>query len=1173
MKRIFDFFKGLGSVATIVGLVVGLPYLGVPFTLDRFDFVVDVFGDPLASESSQVEAALTGLLVVILWIGWAMIVMSLLVEAMNQLRGRAAPSLPVFPGIQTMSRRLVAASTLVYASFSVLAPAVAAGGMPVPVPATMDVGTLAAKSVALPSSDVAHAPVANAMSVQSSDVVESGDAGHTVERGETWWSIAEDYLGDGLRWEEVRNANVGRVMDDGTTISKGTEFLNIGWSIALPGDAAADLDVASVAASDSANEATSADSARSDDETLWVVDDGEHFWMQAEEALRNEWGRQPSEAEIRSHWLDVKSANVTLISSGDVDLIFPGEELIMPAVPADPLAEVAQPAESEMSDVDETEGEQPTDSAAVIEEALSDVEPETVVEVPVVPETQTEAEADVEPTWEEQLGGVGEASESDEDDTTAVGVFESPPASIPTGNSAPVPDGAQSSTDGIQATSQSEAVQSGLPAGLNGTTAAVAFGAAGVLLATYKLRRLERARRWVMHRRKGGEVPGPVDEDLVEIDQEVRQDVNEELVRFYDAAWNSLAARPIADLGHVAQPILGLRDGDELQVLMSTSDQASPAPWACLAIQEDQAIWSVDVSNETLDTFDEGEEGLPLMVTFGENLFVNLEATGPIGLSGDTGRMAGLVRSLAIEATTARLGDDVDVRITSTAATSLGLETQGEPVELIAKQAMAAVRPIVDTLNRHGVANIFAARSALHSYVSSTIVVCDKADTDGLADVLAAARLARTALSVIVLNEASEKYNAFVDESGSMVFGPRGLRCRAAFAAVDLAEMFERLEEQRLTLVPDPVPHVASQPVLDVPVAPVVLSVFDRPDEGLATRAADDVRVPEYLRQSIIDLTGEQPRVMPDPVVDATPFTTANPEPMEPVLPLEPSASTVAPAQVAPVSEAEPAEVVESVAEVAPLEGNAEMLAEVALAPMVVRVLGDVQILGDDVPALSTKELSILTYLALEGDRNQSAIKAAVYGPNAEVKAGTWKAMIRRFRGKIGVDRFPESPDGRYRLVEVTTDYAKFLDEVAAAQSADDQATSLDRYLMAASMIVGQPFGPEPGVDAWSWIDSADNHPRCHMSAKIGDAILGGARLAMEMERYSDAMEIIDRGRVANPYSEELVCLHVEVMLHLDQLASAVSLVEEFEKRMEDEFHMELPEGPRQVLNQMRVAS
>ena len=111
MKRVMDFLKGLGSIAVIIGLVVAIPYFGVPYTLDRFDFVVKVFGDALASQSSQVEAALTGLLVAILWIGWAMIVLSIGVEIVNQARGRSAPSLPVFPGIQVFSRRLVAAST------------------------------------------------------------------------------------------------------------------------------------------------------------------------------------------------------------------------------------------------------------------------------------------------------------------------------------------------------------------------------------------------------------------------------------------------------------------------------------------------------------------------------------------------------------------------------------------------------------------------------------------------------------------------------------------------------------------------------------------------------------------------------------------------------------------------------------------------------------------------------------------------------------------------------------------------------------------------------------------------------------------------------------------------------------------------------------------------------
>ena len=256
-----------------------------------------------------------------------------------------------------------------------------------------------------------------------------------------------------------------------------------------------------------------------------------------------------------------------------------------------------------------------------------------------------------------------------------------------------------------------------------------------------------------------------------------------------------------------------------------------------------------------------------------------------------------------------------------------------------------------------------------------------------------------------------------------------------------------------------------------------------------------------------------------------------------------------------------------------PAGERAETLTEVSLAPMVVRVLGDVQILGEGAPSLSTKELSMLTYLALEGDRNKSAIKIAVYGPNAEVKTATWKALVRRFRAKIGEDRFPQSPDGRYRLVEVTTDYARFLEQIAAAETADSEPKALEHYLLAASMVVGQPFGPEAGVDAWAWIDAADNHPRCHMSARIGDAILQGSRLAMNLGRYPDALEIIDRGRVANPYSEQLVMLHVEALCRVQQPHLARRLVAEFNKKMEDEFHVEPPIGPQQVLERMQVAS
>ena len=38
---------------------------------------------------------------------------------------------------------------------------------------------------------------------------DDGQAWHTVRQGESLWSIAEDVFGDGSRWPELFDANVG----------------------------------------------------------------------------------------------------------------------------------------------------------------------------------------------------------------------------------------------------------------------------------------------------------------------------------------------------------------------------------------------------------------------------------------------------------------------------------------------------------------------------------------------------------------------------------------------------------------------------------------------------------------------------------------------------------------------------------------------------------------------------------------------------------------------------------------------------------------------------------------------------------------------------------------------------------------------------------------------------
>src|SRR5699024_3298922 len=47
----------------------------------------------------------------------------------------------------------------------------------------------------------------------------------TVQRHDSYWAIAERSLGDGLRWREVRDLNVGRTMSDGHMILPGSDLL------------------------------------------------------------------------------------------------------------------------------------------------------------------------------------------------------------------------------------------------------------------------------------------------------------------------------------------------------------------------------------------------------------------------------------------------------------------------------------------------------------------------------------------------------------------------------------------------------------------------------------------------------------------------------------------------------------------------------------------------------------------------------------------------------------------------------------------------------------------------------------------------------------------------------------------------------------------------------------
>lgn len=69
----------------------------------------------------------------------------------------------------------------------------------------------------------------------------------------------------------------------------------------------------------------------------WTVRPGTHLWGVAEAVLAEAWGRPPADAEVDPYWRAMVAANRTrLRDPGNADLVFPGQELAVPAPPERP---------------------------------------------------------------------------------------------------------------------------------------------------------------------------------------------------------------------------------------------------------------------------------------------------------------------------------------------------------------------------------------------------------------------------------------------------------------------------------------------------------------------------------------------------------------------------------------------------------------------------------------------------------------------------------------------------------------------------------------------------------------------------------------------------------------------------------------------------------------------
>ncbi|MEU9087479.1 LysM peptidoglycan-binding domain-containing protein [Streptomyces sp. NPDC048357] len=215
--------RGLLSLTVLAGLLAGLPMLLWWATTIVGPPGVAALGSLFSTDDSGQVFLLA--LAVAGWAGWALFACAVLLEIPAQLRGRAAPQIRGLVG-QRAAATLVGAVLLALPTTTALAaPATAAT-----IAAPASVSASAVPRVAPGSGSDAARGAASAAARGSAQVTYTV---RDVKPAESLWSIAEQTLGDGQRWEEIAALNEGHTMADGN-IFQAEQPIQPGWIITLP---------------------------------------------------------------------------------------------------------------------------------------------------------------------------------------------------------------------------------------------------------------------------------------------------------------------------------------------------------------------------------------------------------------------------------------------------------------------------------------------------------------------------------------------------------------------------------------------------------------------------------------------------------------------------------------------------------------------------------------------------------------------------------------------------------------------------------------------------------------------------------------------------------------------------------------------------------------------------
>lgn len=321
--RGLEILRALGATVLLMAFLVGAPIALIalaPIYLPATVPTLAQLGHALTSPDDG--TLLFAVLALIGWVAWAAFTVSVVAEILAGLRRVATPSIPLLGSAQWAASRLVASAAVLLALTStVTSPTLASASTVTATRAvddrpTLDLPTTAPQHAAEPEPTAAEQPNRGA---ELPTVI--------VQRGDTLWDIAERHLGDGARFTDIQDLNLGRPQADGTALSD-SHWIYPGWTLLLPPDAAG--------LTPSPPVEPTAPVQPSPSEV--VVEPGDSLWKLAEEHL----GNGERYTEIYAANAGKPQTDGTTLT--DPNLIEPGWHLTIPANPTIAAGAPAVPA-------------------------------------------------------------------------------------------------------------------------------------------------------------------------------------------------------------------------------------------------------------------------------------------------------------------------------------------------------------------------------------------------------------------------------------------------------------------------------------------------------------------------------------------------------------------------------------------------------------------------------------------------------------------------------------------------------------------------------------------------------------------------------------------------------------------------------------------------------------